>query len=110
MKHFLLVFFLLPLSLCAQKTHKVGPKETLFSIGRLYNINPRELAAYNNIPAETAVKIGQVLKIPKSSGTPDAGQSTSSTPTTKTNPVTEKGKPIYHKVQKKETLFQISAK
>lgn len=110
MKHLILVFFLLPLSLFAQKTHKVGPKETLFSIGRLYNVNPKELAAFNNISPETAVKIGQVLKIPNTTNSTDAGPKPSTTASTKTTSVEEKGKPIYHKVQKKETLFQISSK
>jgi LysM repeat protein len=58
------IIFLLPLFATAQTTHTVAAKESLFSIGRLYNIHPRELAAYNNIPFETGLTIGQVLKIP----------------------------------------------
>jgi len=113
MKHFILAFLLLPLSLFAQQTHKVGPKETLFSIGRLYNVNPRELASFNNLPAETAVKIGQVLKIPKSSTATETA-STVTTPTTtvsvKNETVAEGGVAVYHKVLKGETLYQISIK
>ena len=55
---------LVPFFSWAQKTHKVGPKESLYSISRLYNVHPRDLAAYNNIPVESTLSIGQVLKIP----------------------------------------------
>jgi murein DD-endopeptidase MepM/ murein hydrolase activator NlpD len=64
MKNVLLSLFILPLFVCAQKTHTVGAKETLFSIGRQYNVHPRELAAFNNIPYGTGLNIGQVIKIP----------------------------------------------
>ena len=55
---------LAPVMAWSQKNHTVGPKETLFSIGRQYNVHPRELATYNNIAFESALTIGQVLKIP----------------------------------------------
>jgi LysM repeat protein len=64
MKILLFILLLFPVLAFAQKTYTVGPKETLFSIGRSLNIHPRELAEYNNISFETGVKIGQVLKIP----------------------------------------------
>lgn len=112
MKQLLLLLILAPISLLAQKTHKVGPGETMYSIGRKYSVSPKELAAYNDIPAETAVKIGQVLKIPASSSTTSATTSTTRPQTAASNPVatTESGTPIYHKVAKGETLFQISSK
>jgi len=136
------------MSVFAQKTYKVGPKETLFSIGRIVNVHPRELAEFNNIPFENGVKVGQVLKIPavkKMAPLTDAAPATTpattpapvaTTPATPsvpvakpvapaptptvakptTTPVVQNAKPavssdmvaIYHKVQKKETLFQIS--
>jgi LysM repeat protein len=104
------VIFLLPLLVSAQTTHTVAAKESLFSIGRLYNVHPRELAAYNNIPFEVGLTIGQVLKIP-AKGTmalPPA------TPPGKTEPVkpvvTKATNPVYHVVAKKEGLYSISKK
>ena len=137
MKKLLTILLFIPSFLFAQKTHTVGPKESLFSIGRLYNVHPRELANFNNIAFETGVKIGQVLKIPaKPTMAPLSETNTVAPAPEKTNPVVapppvvkpapvaEKPKPlvatppaspkglspIFHKVQKKETLFQISSK
>ena len=108
----------------SQKNHTVGPKETLFSIGRQYNVHPRELANYNNIPFESGLTIGQLLKIPSKTTLPpltpvvqDQKITTETIPTEK--PVVKKAVkiadntrpvPIYHKVQKKENLYQISQK
>lgn len=44
--------------------HTVGAKESLSSIGRMYEVNGRVLANYNNIEYEKGINIGQVLKIP----------------------------------------------
>lgn len=115
---FILFLFLLPLVGIAQNTHTVGPKESLFSIGRLYNVHPRELASFNNIPFETGLTIGQVLKIPgKKTMNPVA--EVSAVPEVKTQPVkpavVEKksssgGSAVYHTVAKKEGLYSISKK
>ncbi len=129
MKHLLkkifFVLFFLPVFALAQKTHTVGPKETLFSIGRIYNVHPRELAAYNNIPFEQGLTMGQVIKIPAKTTmqplattnvvtktTPEASDQKKSSPTKTTKAVETKAvpetlSPIYHVVQKKENLFQI---
>jgi LysM repeat protein len=127
MKAILFSLLFLPLFVLAQKTHTVGPKESIFSIGRMYDVHPRELAEYNNISFEVGVKIGQVLNIPKvkkmaplpkietpveqktapkveEKPTPKVETKKTSTSTTET-----KGShPIYHKVEKKQTLYQIS--
>ena len=113
---------LAPVMAWSQKNHTVGPKETLFSIGRQYNVHPRELATYNNIAFESALTIGQVLKIPSKTTlaplpTVITQQKTVTEILPKEKPVTKKeektaetGKlvPVYHKVQKKESLYQIS--
>jgi len=139
MKKLLFILLLFPVLAFAQKTYTVGPKETLFSIGRSLNIHPRELAEYNNISFETGVKIGQVLKIPavkKMVPLQDVTPTTTtvpaltqpvtpvtkpipashSIPKTTTSPEVQHAKPeissdmvpVYHKVEKKETLYQIS--
>jgi LysM repeat protein len=65
MKKLIVLLFLVPLFANAQvKTHTVGPKETLYSLAREYNIHPRELAEYNHISVQSSLSIGQVIKIP----------------------------------------------
>ncbi|UEG51241.1 LysM peptidoglycan-binding domain-containing protein [Ferruginibacter lapsinanis] len=116
MKRLFIILFCLPLFALAQKeiTHTVGPKESLTSIGRLYNINGRELAKYNNIDYEKGLSLGQVLKIPASATTT---KPVVAPPVVKKEPVVTKpvvknnevaGTPIYHTVAKKETLYGIS--
>ncbi len=130
MKAILFSLLFLPLFVCAQKTHTVGPKESIFSVGRLYNVHPRELAEFNNISFETGVKIGQVLNIPAvKKMAPLAKNETpvvntieqKTTPKVEEKPIqkvevkkstssaeTKGASPIYHKVEKKQTLYQIS--
>ncbi|MES2430711.1 MAG: LysM peptidoglycan-binding domain-containing protein [Bacteroidota bacterium] len=123
MKRFLTILFCLPLFALAQKTeyttHTVGPKESLTSIGRMYNINGRELANLNNIEYEKGLSLGQVLKVPKVSGvkaTPAPVVKAEPVVVKKEEPVktvvktNENGTPIYHTVAPKETLYGISVK
>lgn len=44
--------------------HKVAPKEGLYAIGRLYNVNPKYIAIFNNIDLNAGLAIGQMLQIP----------------------------------------------
>ena len=44
--------------------HNVAPKEGLYSIGRLYNVHPKFIAAYNRIDLNKGLNIGQVIHIP----------------------------------------------
>lgn len=114
MKKFLILLLLSPLAAWAQKTHTVGPKETLYSLGRQYNVHPRELAEFNNIPVGSGLTIGQVLKIPsKKTLAPlsEVQPSAKESPKAAQPPVQAaevKSTPIYHTVAKKETLYQIS--
>ncbi len=107
MKRILLLMLLVPVMAAAQKTHTVTAKETLFSIGRLYNIHPRELAQYNNIPFDQGLTVGQVLKIP-ASGTPMPPTAAATpAPAKEVKAVTV---PVYHTVEAKEGLYGISKK
>ena len=114
MKKIFGLLFLLPLFALAQKdiTHTVGPKESLTSIGRLYNINGRELANYNKIDYDKGLTLGQVLKIPAKKGNTDVvvppPPAKVEVPAKTVVVKTEKGKPVYHIVGKKETLYHIS--
>ncbi len=48
--------------------HSVAPKENWYSIGRLYNVSPKELAPYNGLPIDKPLAIGQILKVPLNAG------------------------------------------
>jgi LysM repeat protein len=114
MKKIFFLLFLLPVAALAQKeykTHTVGPKESLSSIGRLYNINGRELADYNKIDYDKGLSIGQVLKIPvKNTETvTDAQAPVKTVEAPKPQSIAaKKGLPVYHTVEKKQTLYAIS--
>jgi LysM repeat protein len=121
MKKLFCLLLLLPLFAVAQKviTHTVGPKESLSSIGRLYNINGRELANYNKIDYDKGLTLGQVLKIPVNNA--NAANNTVPAPVKEVAPVKtippvvkpvpvakESNAPVYHTVGKKQTLYAIS--
>lgn len=133
MKNFLFLLFMIPLFAGAQTPHTVKAKETLYSLARKYNVHPRELAAYNNIPVETSLVLGQVIKIPLKptmaplqaappKTDPVVKKEEPAKPVTPVKEVVEKKvpeketvfpsakNPVYHKVAKKETLYAISKK
>jgi LysM repeat protein len=45
-------------------THTVAAKENWYSVGRIYNQSPKEMAPFNGLTMEKPLSIGQVLKIP----------------------------------------------
>lgn len=79
--------------------HKVAPKENWYSVGRLYNVSPREIAPFNKSSIEKALSIGQALKIPlkESNFTQDGSKEAD-----------EVFLPVYHVVGEKEWMFRIS--
>ncbi|MFZ9695561.1 MAG: LysM peptidoglycan-binding domain-containing protein [Chitinophagaceae bacterium] len=44
--------------------YKVGPKETLFSLGRKFYVHPRFLASFNKISYDKGLLLGQSLLVP----------------------------------------------
>ena len=44
--------------------HKTEAKQNFYSIGRLYNVHPRLIAAYNSLDMNKGLALGQVLHIP----------------------------------------------
>src|SRR5258705_4894228 len=113
MKKFFLSFLFLMFGahfLCAQKTdlllkssdkglyleHKVVPKESFYSVGRLYNVSPQSIASFNKMDLNKGLFIDQKIKIPL----------------TDTNFIQEgvSGTPVYYKVSDKEDLVAISKK
>ncbi len=53
-----------PLELATGRYHVVRAGETLFSIGRLYGVNPWSIASANHLPNPNRIFIGQCLWIP----------------------------------------------
>ena len=78
--------------------HKVAPKESFFSIGRLYNVQPKTIASFNNLQFGSSLSIGQELKIP-------LGANNFIQTETKTNE--EALVPVFHTVEPKETLYRL---
>jgi LysM repeat protein len=118
MKH-ILIWLLLSMSFVAsaQKQHTVAAKESFYSIGRLYNVHPRDLATFNNIDFDKGLSIGQVIKIPpasKAAPMPDVpAQTNTPLPVTKELPKKKTANAtsaVYHTVAPKEGLYGISKK
>src|SRR3990170_4773322 len=80
--------------------HTVAPKENWYSIGRLYNISPKEFAPYNGFTLDKPLSIGQQIKVPLTNV--NFLQSASAT-------ADESLTPVYHVVQDKEWMFRISS-
>jgi LysM repeat protein len=76
--------------------HTVAPKENFYSIGRLYNIPPKDMAAYNNLDMNLGLSVGQTIKIPL----------TAQNFTQKSN----SGRALYYVVGEKEGLYRVSTK
>ncbi|MBA2249295.1 MAG: LysM peptidoglycan-binding domain-containing protein [Chitinophagaceae bacterium] len=74
--------------------HIVAPKENYYSIGRLYNTSPKEIAPYNSLQFDKGLTIGQTIKIPLSQN--NFTQSD------------RQGLPVYHIVGIKEGLYRVS--
>lgn len=74
--------------------HTVAAKENFYSLGRSYNMPPKDIAAYNNISMESGLTIGQVVNIPLSAANFSQDKSTT--------------QPVYYVVGEKEGLYRVS--
>ncbi len=104
------IFILISVNLSAQNlqvqqdgsklylNHTVAPKENWYSIGRTYNISPKEIAPFNNTTIDKGLSIGQKLKVPLT----DVNLSQTGQPAPD-----EVFVPLYHTVKEKEGLFRI---
>jgi LysM repeat protein len=79
--------------------HAVAAKETWYSIGRLYNVDPRALAQFNHLTFAKPLAVAEVLKVPLS------GVNFSQDGKKVAN---ETLVAVYHVVQEKEWLYRIS--
>jgi LysM repeat protein len=113
MKPLLILLFCLPLFSLAQNTplviegaspkfyltHTVQAKENYYSVGRMYNISPKEIAPFNNLQLEKGLSLNQVIKVPLMEvNFLQGGNATAD----------EVLVPIYHKVKEKEGLYRIA--
>jgi len=80
--------------------HTVVAKENWYSIGRLFNLPPHDIANYNNQPFDKPLEVGTPLRIPLTATNFDQK-------VVKTNG--ESLIPVYHVVQEKEWMFKISS-
>jgi LysM repeat protein len=80
-------------------SHTITSKDTWYSIGRLYNINPKVAAAYNKTTVDKPLSAGQQIKIPLTSSNFSQNGSKSAD---------EVFVPLYHTVQPKEWMYRIS--
>ncbi len=74
--------------------HKVAAKENFYSIGRLYNIPAKEMAAFNKLDMEKGLNIGQTIHIPLTEANFIQSGNT--------------GTPVYFRVSEKQGLGKIS--
>lgn len=81
-------------------SHLVVAKENWYSIGRLFNVPPHDIANYNNIPFDKPLEVNTVLKIPLTPGNFDQKQMKLSG---------ESLIPIYHVLKEKEWVYKISS-
>ncbi len=74
--------------------HKVTAKENFYSVGRLYNAPPKEIAALNGLDMSKGLSLGQTIRIPLLA--------------TNFSQTINEGTPVYYKVSDKESLMKVS--
>lgn len=76
--------------------HKVIAKENYYSIGRLYNVSPKEIEAFNGLDMNKGLVIGQIIRVPLN--TNNFSQTATS------------GRAVFYVVGNKEGLYRVSLK
>lgn len=80
-------------------THDVVAKETWYSLGRTYNLSPKEIAIYNKLSIDKPLEIAQQVKVPLTSTNFSQGDNKGAGETLV---------PVYHIVAEKEWMYRIS--
>ncbi len=113
MKRLLIILLLSPLLTIAQKktlmvegaypnlylSHTSAAKENYYSIGRLYNISPKDIAPFNKLALEKGLTLNQVIKVPLT--TTNFSQANDAA-------ADESLVPVYYTVKEKEGLYHIA--
>ena len=109
-----------PVAVPASGLHAVRPKETIYGVARLYNLSPRDLEAWNNLPLNAGLQIGQVLRVvppvtsaPASAANPAPAapapaKAAPASPAPATAKPTAAPQPVQHTVQAGESMYGIS--
>lgn len=110
-KILLLLFFIPIFSLAQDKSllvegvspnlyinHTVAAKENYYSIGRIYNVSPKEIAPFNRLDLEAGLSLGQHIKVPVGSSFFQSG----------TAAPDETFVPVYYAVKESEGLFRVA--
>ncbi|MEO6638976.1 MAG: LysM peptidoglycan-binding domain-containing protein [Ginsengibacter sp.] len=79
--------------------HTIAAKENFYSISRMYNVPPKDIAAYNKLQFENGLSVGQSIKIPLNEN------NFSQTASVKQGEILV---PVYHSVEPKEGLYRVS--
>ena len=79
--------------------HTVAAKDTWFSIGKKYNLVPKDIAAFNKLSIDKPLEIGQSVKIPLTKSNFSQEDPSGSV---------DDLVPVYHIVQDKEWMYRIS--
>lgn len=74
--------------------HVVSAKENFYSIGRIYSISPKDIAAFNSLDMSSGLSVGQAVQIPLNN--------------TNFTQTAQKGQPVYYVVGDKEGLYRVS--
>jgi LysM repeat protein len=76
--------------------HQIVPKENFYSVGRLFNVSPKDIASFNGLDMTHGLTIGQTVKIPlnERNFTQKAA----------------KGRPLYYIVGTGEGLYKVSTR
>lgn len=80
-------------------THKVAPKENYYSVGRIYNVSPKEIAPFNKLNLESGLSLGQTIKIPLNSSNFAQGGAAAAD---------ETFIPLYYTIKDKEGLYRVA--
>ena len=80
--------------------HMVVAKENWYSIGRLFNLSPHDIASFNNMSFDKPLEVSAQLNIPLTSVNFDQKQIKGAGETLV---------PVYHVVEQKEWIFKISS-
>lgn len=75
--------------------HKVVPRESFFSVGRMYNVSPKFIATYNKLDLAKGLLIDQKLRIPLTD--------------TNFSQQVNSGTPVYYKTGENEGLMKVSS-
>ncbi|MBL7700766.1 MAG: LysM peptidoglycan-binding domain-containing protein [Ferruginibacter sp.] len=79
--------------------HSVAPKENYYSIGRIYNVSPKDIAPFNKLEMEKGLTPGQKIKIPlNNSNFFQSGSAAND----------ETFVPVYYKIKDKEGLYRVA--